>query len=308
MPSARASTPGSTAQHATITVASAAPGGPLAVASTGTGTQVQLSPSPPALEFGARDIDIGATLPLTSTLTNIGIEPVAINAIGIAGADAPHFQRLATNVADCSTRSTNLAPGQTCTLRAHFDPSTTGDKTATLTVSSNAAEVTVALTGTGTQTQLSRSPETLAFGDRDIDDGPAAVRTSTVTNSGTEPVSLSAVTLTGTSEFVRLTSQAGDCTATTTLGASETCELRVEFDPATTGTKAATLTITSDARARPRSRLTGTGIQTSLAVSPAGLAVRPRSTSTTGGTASQSSVVTNTGTQPVSLTGGRDRR
>ena len=98
-----------------------------------------------------------------------------------------------------------------------FDPATTGAKSATLTVVSNAADVAVALTGTGTQTELSRSPATLAFGSRDVDDGPTATQTSTVTNTGTEPVTLTALTLAGgdAADFERLTGAAADCTAGT---------------------------------------------------------------------------------------------
>ena len=136
----------------------------------GTGTQTQLSRSPATLAFGPRDIDDGPTAAQTSTISNSGTEPVTISAIALAGADAGHFARLTGAPADC-TSTTTLSPGQTCELRARFDPSATGAKNATITVASNAPDATVALSGTGTQTELSRSPATLAFGPRDIDDG-----------------------------------------------------------------------------------------------------------------------------------------
>ena len=56
-------------------------------------------------------------------------------------------------------------------MRARFDPAE-GAQSATLTVTSNAAPITVALSGTGTQTQLSLAPATLAFDAADIDGGP----------------------------------------------------------------------------------------------------------------------------------------
>ena len=145
-------------------------------------------------------------------------------------------------------------------------------KTATLTVASAVGDLLVSLTGTGTQTELSRSPATLAFGPRDVDDGPTATQTSTVTNTGTEPVTLTALTLAGgdAAQFARLTGAPADCTSTTALNAGQTCELRVRFDPATTGAKSATLTVVSNA-ADVTVALTGTGTQTELSRSPATL-------------------------------------
>ena len=96
---------------------------------------------------------------------------------------------LTTNLTDCSPSAT-LAAGQTCKLRVLFDPASVGAKSATLTVKSTAADVTVALSGTGTQTQLSLAPDSLAFEPQDIDDGPTAALASKVTNTGTEPVTL----------------------------------------------------------------------------------------------------------------------
>ncbi|HEX8207698.1 MAG TPA: hypothetical protein VF587_16660, partial [Solirubrobacteraceae bacterium] len=60
------------------------------------------------------------------------------------------------------------------------------------------------------RTEISADPVTLAFGPRDIDDGATATQISTITNTGTEPVSLAALTLTGdTTQFARLTGVAG---------------------------------------------------------------------------------------------------
>src|SRR3712207_5119753 len=102
----------------------------------------------------------------------------------------------------------------TCELRARFDPTTVGAKAATVTIDSNAPDETVTLGGTGIQTLLTRSPDTLSFGSRDVDDGATAVQESTVTNAGTETVDLDAVTLGGgdPGQFEQLTNEAGDCT------------------------------------------------------------------------------------------------
>src|SRR4051812_40199993 len=113
-----------------------------------------------------------------------------------------------------------------------------GAKAATLTVSSSAADVAIALSGTGIQTALSRDPGSLAFGSQDVDDGPTDVQASTITNTGTEAVTLSGLTLTGNAAaFERLTGDAEDCTSTTALGADQSCVVRLRFDPSSIGAK-----------------------------------------------------------------------
>jgi hypothetical protein len=286
------------AKAATLTVASNA--ADITVALTGTGTQTELTRSPTFLAFGSRDIDDGPTTSQTSTVTNSGSEPVTLTGLTLGGGDPGQFERLTGEAGDCNA-TTTLTAGQTCEVRVRFDPTSTGAKTGTLTLASNAADITIALTGTGTQTELTNPPVTLAFGNRDIDDGPTTSQASTVTNSGSEPVTLSTLALGGTDpgQFERLTGQAGDCTATTTLTAGQTCDVRVRFDPFTTAAKTATLTIASNA-ADITISLTGTGTQSELTRTPASLAFGSRDVDQ-GPTAGQSSTITNTGSEPVTL-------
>ncbi|HEX2086726.1 MAG TPA: choice-of-anchor D domain-containing protein, partial [Solirubrobacteraceae bacterium] len=286
------------AKAATLSVASNAP--PIAVALAGTGTQTELVRAPASLAFGSQDVDEGPTAPQSSTVTNSGTEAVTLSGLTLTG-DAAHFARLTGAPGDCAA-STVLLPGQTCTVRLRFDPGATGAKAASVTVASNAAAVAVAATGSGTQTELSRSPATLALGPRDIDDGPTVVQSSTISNSGTQPVTLGSLTLAGDAgEFARVTGGAGDCTPATVLAAGQTCAVRVRFDPTSTGAKAGTLTVASNAPPVAVA-LTGTGTQTQLSRTPASLAFGSRDVDTGPG-ALQPSAITNTGTEPVSLTG-----
>jgi hypothetical protein len=283
------------AKSATVTIDSNAPDATVGL--TGTGRLAQLDHSPAALAFGDRDIDDAGDTK-TSVVTNTGSETVTFTSISLTG-DTTQFTRLTGVAGDCAA-NTALTPTQTCNVRVSFDPSTTGAKTGTVTIASDASDETIALTGEGIQTLLTRAPDTLSFGARDIDDGATAVQTSTVTNAGTEPVDLSGVTVTGDSgDFVQVTSQASDCTATTLLTAGQTCELRFRFDPASTGAKAATATVKSNA-ADVSAALSGTGTQTLLARSPATLTFASKDIDD-GATAAQTSTVTNTGTEPVTL-------
>ena len=71
--------------------------------------------------------------------------------------------------------------------------------------------------------------------------GETATQTSTITNPGAATITFSAVTLGGAdaSQFVRLTGNPDDCTATTVLDQNETCTVRARFDPTTVGPKSA---------------------------------------------------------------------
>ena len=288
------------AKLAAITVSSNAPD--VTVALSGTGIQTELSPSPTGLAFGSQDVDDGPATAQESTVTNSGTESVTLTGVSLGGAGAAHFERLTGQPTDC-TDTTTLAIGETCKLRARFDPASVGLQSATITVTSNAPDVTVGLTGAGIQTELSRTLTGLAFGSQDVDDGPTAAQESTVTNSGTESVALTGLSVGGAdaAHFERLTGQPSDCTSTTTLLAGETCKLRSRFDPSSVGAKAATITISSNA-ADVTVALSGTGTQTELSRSPAGLAFGSLDIDD-GPTAGQESTITNSGTEPVTVTG-----
>ena len=86
-------------------------------------------------------------------------------------------------------------------MRARFDPTSTGAKSATLTVTSNAADVTVTLAGTGTQTEMSRIADRVAFGPQDIDE--ASTGCADLDGRPTpapSPSTLTAITLTGSGQ------------------------------------------------------------------------------------------------------------
>ncbi|MDQ3739996.1 MAG: choice-of-anchor D domain-containing protein, partial [Actinomycetota bacterium] len=286
------------AKTATITVDSDVPDIVLDLA--GTGTQTELTAAPDSLTFGSQDVDDGSTAVQTSVVENTGTETVTFDARTLGGADALDFAHLTDQVTDCAS-TPSLGPGDTCNVRIRFDPDGTGAKSATLTLDSNAPDEVIALAGTGTQTQLTAEPGTLAFGGQDVDDGATAEQTSVVENTGTEPVDLDAVTVGGTDpgQFERLADQGTDCTAATTLNAGETCDVRVAFDPTATGAKSATVTIDSNAPDETVD-LSGTGTQTELTADPDSLALGDRDVDD-GASSLGTSIVENTGTEPVTL-------
>src|SRR5439155_1764584 len=221
----------------------------------GTGIQTELSRAPTALSFGSKGVNDGATSAKTSTVINSGTEDVTLTGVSVTG----DFAQATGNADDCFSGRTLLHAGDTCKLRLRFDPTTTGPGTGTATVNSDTAPVAVALSGTGIPTDLSRSAGSISAGSQDVDDGPPTPQEATITNTGTEDVTISSVDVTG--EFGQATGQGSDCTPSKVLHAGETCKLRVQFDPATIGAKTGSATVHSTV-ADIVIALDGTGIQT----------------------------------------------
>src|SRR5262249_18925197 len=101
-----------------------------------------VSLSKTSLQFGGRVVGT-RSLFQTVTLT-AGFDPLTISSIVITGND-PHDFSQANN---CGS---NLAAGAQCTILVSFDPTQTGPRTASVTITDNAANSPqiVALSGTG---------------------------------------------------------------------------------------------------------------------------------------------------------------
>lgn len=124
-------------------------------------------------------------------------------------------------------------------------------------------------------TTASVSVTTLTFGDEPI--GVASkVQSITLKNTGSKPLSVSAVTLTGTG--AASFSTANDCEVAISAGA--TCTISVTFLPSVTGAATAALSITGNvARTVAAVKLTGTGTpdKTKTAINPAAPRAAPAS-------------------------------
>ncbi len=101
------------------------------------------------------------------------------------------------------------------------------------------------------------SPSSLSFAGTIIGT-PAATRTATLSNTGNGPLSISGVSFSGVNaaDF----SNSGTCTSGASVAAGGSCSLVVGFTPASTGSRAATLSVTHNASGGTSSvALTGTG-------------------------------------------------
>jgi hypothetical protein len=72
----------------------------------------------------------------------------------------------------------------------------------------------------------------------------------TLTNTGSQPLNISAITLVGPNrrDFSRSTT----CSLTTPLGAGASCKIRVTFKPTATGARSASVGISDDGGGSPQ--------------------------------------------------------
>jgi hypothetical protein len=247
-------TPASAAAYsASLSVADNAAGSPQSVALSGSGVaapapQARLTPA--SLSFAGTTVGMSGTAQVI-TLSNPGTAALAITNIGLTGADAADFRQ--TN-----TCGGSLAVNASCSISVTFAPSTVGTLSASLSVADNAGTQTASLSGTAVAVAApgaAFSPASLSFPGTTVGETSAS-QTITVTNSGTAPLEIGAISLAGagSADFA----ESNGCGATLAAGAS--CTILVTFTPSATGGSSATLTVADNAAGSPQTvSLTGTG-------------------------------------------------
>lgn len=277
----------------TWSITSSASATPLTVALSGTGTSSNsgsVSASPSTLSFGSVNVGSSSSA-MTATLTNGTASSISISSISITGTDAGDYSMTKT----CGT---SLASSASCSASVTFKPAASGTRTATLVFSNSAGTQTVVLTGTGGSTSsggATVSPSSFSFGSLPV--GTASANEIVfLRNTGTSTFSMSGMSITGAdpNDFFEVTQKCGS-----SLAPSTSCAIYLLFDPTTTGTRNASLTINDGASNSPQTvALTGTGTPaptTSLAISPGstswgsqtvGTAVNKTFTLTAGGSGS----------------------
>jgi len=109
------------------------------------------SASPANLSFGNQPMGTKSP-PQTVTLLNSGNAPLTINTVSIVGAESGDFSQ-------ANNCGASIAVGASCAINVAFQPSSTGIRSATLSISDNAAgsPETVPLSGTGASASLGLS-------------------------------------------------------------------------------------------------------------------------------------------------------
>jgi hypothetical protein len=105
----------------------------------------------------------------------------------------------------------------------------------------------------GTLTSTAQS-----FNNRQVDAGPAPARAVTLTSTGSDPLTVSGVTLTGAGAG-QFAIADDTCSAAAPLTTGQTCRVLVAFDPSATGAHAAALEIATNGPTLASGALTGAG-------------------------------------------------
>jgi hypothetical protein len=211
---------------------------------SGGGTSATLSTSPSSLTFGSTTVNTTSAAQ-SVTVQNTGTAAASVSSIATSG-----------DYAQTNTCGSSIAAGASCTVSVTFHPTTTGTRTGSLTITSNATNSpsTVSLTGTGASASsatLSTNPSSLTFGSTNVGSTSAA-QSVTVQNTGSAAASVSSIAASG--DYA----QTNTCGSSIAAGAS--CTVNVTFHPTASGTRTGTLTITSNATSSPNTvSLTGTG-------------------------------------------------
>jgi probable HAF family extracellular repeat protein len=240
-------------KSATISISDNASGSPQSVAVSGTGVA-----APPPVTLSARSLAFGneavnaTSAPQSITVTNTGTAPLSITSIALSGSTPADFSFTKT----CGA---SLATGASCMISVTFKPVSAGGKAAVLSIADNASgsPQTVALSGIGVaEPTATLSTSSLAFGSEAVS-ATSASKSISLTNSGAAPLSISSITLSG--------STTDDFAFTKTCGASlasgASCMISVTFKPVSAGGKAAVLSVADNASGSPQSvALRGTGV------------------------------------------------
>jgi hypothetical protein len=264
---------GTAASTGALTIAdNATSGSPQTVTLHGTTAgQPTVTVTPGSLTFPAT-LQNTASSPMSVTVKNTSTASQTISFTNISTSEGP----FAVSGGTCSTDSSPLAAGASCTIAVTFTPTGTSPSSGTLTITDNAASSpqNVPLNGTTLVPQIAVqiTPGSLTF-PATLENTTSNPMTVTVKNTSTGggTISFSSIT-TGESPFAV---SGGTCsTDAEPLPAGMSCTVMVTFTPTSTSPSSGTLTITDNAMNSPQNiPLNGTTLvpQTSVSVSPTSL-------------------------------------
>ncbi len=231
--------PRTAALKITGNAAGSPPSVPLSGIGVESGPNATLSPA--RLTFATQLV--GTSSPAQSVmLSNYGTTALSITGIVASG-----------DFSESNACGSSVAAGASCTISVTFKPTQSGSRTGTLSITDNApgSPQTVSLTGTGTVVEL--IPASLSFGTVPI--GEFRTLQTRLTNVGSTALSITNITLTGSSEF----SQTHTCG--TTVGAGMLCSINVTFRPTGSGTFGGVIYINDNGGGSPQTvSLSGSGV------------------------------------------------
>lgn len=230
----------------TLSVNTTDPAGVQTVALSGTGVSSLLVLSHTTLSFTSNQgIESAAEV---VTISNTGGAPLNLASIKLGGVTPAAFGIVPGAVGACPTGASTLAVGAHCTATIDFLPTVSQSAliqplSASLIVTPAAGSgvsQSVVLIGHTTIPAIATTPAGLTFTRLNA----ATVQSIKVTSSGTGPLSITSVVVSGTPGEFKLTN---NCPVSVPSGSS--CNIGVTYTPTSTGPKSATLTITTVAPA-----------------------------------------------------------
>jgi uncharacterized repeat protein (TIGR01451 family) len=199
---------------------------------TGTGTNSAVSLGAANLNFGQQVVGTSsAATPVT--VTNSGTTSLIVSGVS-AGGD------FAADASSCTAQP--VPAGQGCVINVTFSPTATGLRTGTVKITSNAASSpdSITLAGTGVAPVISVAPASLAFGSVPIGT-TSSQQTVTVSNLGT-----SALHVSGAAASAPFAISSDGCSGAGAIAPGGSCQIAVQYAPASTGPASGSLTISSD--------------------------------------------------------------
>ena len=270
------------ARSGTVSIYANVTGGYASATLTGTATSAASIVLVPATLAFTNTLVGSQSAVQTITATNNGTSTSTLQTPALSG----DFTLIST------TCGTTLAPTAFCTNSIAFAPTATGTRTGSLYVTDNAGLHSAQLTGTGIAPAIALSALTLNFADTALTQ-TTAPQTVTVTNSGSAPLSISSIAITG--DFAKTDT----CTAHSPLAAQASCTVAATFSPTATGARTGVLSIATPA-ATATVTLTGNGRAAfALVLTPTSLTFASTSIGNT--TAVQNITISNTGTATGNL-------
>lgn len=231
-----------------------------------TPTYIAVTPTPSAtvsatsLTFASQNL---ATTSAAQTVT-VGNATGATAALAISSIGVTAGSDFAVTGGSCSAGG-SVAAGASCTVNVVFKPTAVGDRSSTLTIAHNGTggKSTVSLSGAAVNTSpaITVSPTALTFSSVVATDSTA--KRVTISNTGTGPLVLSALTLGGSQSSDYRLIASSTCQAGGTVAGGSSCVADVVFTPGAMGTRSGTLTIAHNATGSPSTvSFSGTGTAT----------------------------------------------
>ena len=277
-------TPTSTGlKTADLTITHNATGSPTIYSVQGTGVAPGFGITPASLNFG--NVVIGSNGTLQSTVNNTGTSDLVIT--NIISSDG-QFTFTPNTFPD------TIAAGGSQVFNVTFTPTSTGLKTADLTITHNAtgSPTIYSVQGTGVAPGFGITPASLNFGNVVV--GSNGTLQSTVNNSGTSDLVITNI-ISSDGQFTFTPNTFPD-----TIAAGGNQVFNVTFTPTSTGLKTADLTITHNATGSPTIySVQGTGVAPGFGITPASLNF---GNVVIGSNGTLQSTVNNTGTSDLVIT------